>query len=299
MSYRNIIVTKDVSITVNHNQIHFGSSDLVVPMEDINSIVIENPQVKISSGTMQRLCENDCIIYICDNKHLPATVVLPIAKHSRHYKMLMEQVNMSKPSKKRLWQQVVKQKISNQAMCLRLCGNRNCEVLDRMVKNVQSGDKTNMEAQAAMIYFRSLFGEDFTRGEENGINAALNYGYSIIRGQIARSVVCYGFEPALGINHHSQLNNFNLVDDFIEPYRPFVDYYVISKLNMTRDKELQKEDRYQLVDMVNYDMMVKGERHVIHHMIDKMIASYNSCILGNKSEMILPELIELNRHSYE
>ena len=272
MAYRNIIVTRNIGISVHNYQLVIGNEDMCVPLEDINCLVLEHAGIMISSGVLQRLSGNGCLVYICDEKHLPSTVVLPIARHSRHFKMLTAQLAITKPRQNRIWQQIVKQKIANQ---------------------------TNVEAQAAALYFKSLFGNDFTRGDDNGINAALNYGYSILRGHISRSIVCYGFEPSLGINHHSQLNNFNLADDFIEPYRAIVDYFVYTQLHMEEGKELSKEMRYQLVDIVNYDMDIHGEKHVIHHAIDKMVASYNSILMGNKDELEIPELIELERHNYE
>ena len=295
MAYRNIIVTRNIGISVHNYQLVIGNEDMCVPLEDINCLVLEHAGIMISSGVLQRLSENGCLVYICDEKHLPSTVVLPMARHSRHFKMLTAQLAVTKPRQNRIWQQIVKQKIANQAMCLKLCGKKNADQLYNMTKKVQSGDKTNVEAQAAALYFKSLFGNDFTRGDDNGINAALNYGYSILRGHISRSIVCYGFEPSLGINHHSQLNNFNLADDFIEPYRAIVDYFVYTQLHMEEGKEM----RYQLVDIVNYDMDIHGEKHVIHHAIDKMVASYNSILMGNKDELEIPELIELERHNYE
>lgn len=299
MAYRNIIVTRNIGISVHNYQLVIGNEDMCVPLEDINCLVLEHAGIMISSGVLQRLSENGCLVYICDEKHLPSTVVLPMARHSRHFKMLTAQLAITKPRQNRIWQQIVKQKIANQAMCLKLCGKKNADQLYNMTKKVQSGDKTNVEAQAAALYFKSLFGNDFTREDDNGINAALNYGYSVLRGHIARSIVCYGFEPSLGINHHSQLNNFNLADDFIEPYRAIVDYFVYTQLHMEEGKELSKEVRYQLVDIVNYDMGIYGEKHVIHHAIDKMVSSYNSVLMGNKYELEIPELIELGRHNYE
>lgn len=299
MAYRNIIVTRNISISIHNYQLVIGNKDMCVPLEDINCLVLEHAGITISSGVLQRLSEKGCLVYICDEKHLPATVVLPMAKHSRHFKMLTAQVTMTKPKQNRIWQQIVKQKVANQAMCLKMCGKENADQIYNMIKRVQSGDKTNIEAQAAALYFKSLFGSGFTRGDDNGINAALNYGYSILRGQIARSIVCYGFEPSIGINHHSQLNNFNLADDFIEPYRAMVDYFVYTQFHLEEEKELSKEMRYQLVDIVNYDMGIRGEKHVIHHAVDKMVASYNSILIGNKDELEIPELIELGRHNYE
>ena len=42
-------------------------------------------------------------------------------------------------------------------------------------------DNTNREGHAAKVYFNSLFGKGFSRDDVNDINAALNYGYSILR----------------------------------------------------------------------------------------------------------------------
>lgn len=166
MAYRNLIVTRAISISIRNNQLVLGSDDMIVPLEDVNCLVLEHAGIRVSSGVLQRLSDADCVVYICDEKHLPATVVLPIAKHSRHYKMLIEQMDMSKPNQNRLWQQIVKQKIQNQAKCLELCDRDNAEQIYNMVKQVQSGDKTNVEAQAAALYFKSLFGNGFTRGDQ-------------------------------------------------------------------------------------------------------------------------------------
>lgn len=133
-----------------------------------------------------------------------------------------------KPLQKRLWQQVVIQKIRNQALCLQLLELDGHEELLRMCKEVQSGDRTHVEAKAAAYYFRCMYGLGFSRGNDHIINSALNYGYAIIRGMIARSIICYGLEPSIGIFHHSELNNYNLADDMIEPFRPLVDLYVSS-----------------------------------------------------------------------
>ena len=114
-----------------------------------------------------------------------------------------------------------------------------------MCKEVQSGDRTHVEAKAAAYYFRCMYGLGFSRGNDHIINSALNYGYAIIRGMIARSIICYGLEPSIGIFHHSELNNYNLADDMIEPFRPLVDLYVsshfdISEIDSTLSQEMKK-----------------------------------------------------------
>lgn len=120
----------------------------------------------------------------------------------------------------------VQAKICNQAKCLEINEIDEAKTLFAIAKNVASGDSSNREGYAARLYFKLLFGTDFTRDDESNINAALNYGYAILRSYIAKTIVAYGLEPSLGIHHKSQLNQFNLADDIIEPYRPIVDNFV-------------------------------------------------------------------------
>lgn len=214
--------------------------------------------------------------------------------------MLKCQIDISRPLQKRLWQQVIVQKIRNQALCLEYLGLAGSAELVRMCKEVQSGDRTHVEAKAAAFYFRCLFGADFSRGEEHVINSALNYGYAIIRGIIARSIVCYGFEPSIGIFHHSELNGYNLADDLIEPFRPLVDLYVALHYDYAEsDSDLSSEDKRGLFSIINNDMSVRGEKRIISNCVDVLAGSFSSALQGLRTDLELPELIQLQVHSYE
>ena len=213
-------------------------------------------------------------VYVCDEKHLPNAVLLPMVRHSRHFKILKYQIEAGKPLQKRLWQQIVVQKIRNQALCLAYLELDGSEELMKMCKEVQSGDRTHVEAKAAAFYFKSLYGLGFSRGNDHIINAALNYGYAIVRGLIARSIVCYGLEPSIGVFHHSELNNFNLADDMIEPFRPLVDLYVAQNYDIAEiDSDLTPERKRGIFGIINYDMDMKGEKRIISNCIDMLVAS--------------------------
>lgn len=130
------------------------------------------------------------------------------------------QQTLTLPAKKRLWQQLVIAKIENQAECLALCGKtQEAAFLHSRARAVTSGDKDNLEASAAAFYFPALFGTGFTRSADDGRNAALNYGYAILRGYAARCAAVYGLLPWEGLHHCSQLNQYNLADDLMEPFR--------------------------------------------------------------------------------
>lgn len=299
MGFRNIMITNPVTLCVTNQQLEIGNN-ASFPLEDINSLMIETPSVQISAYLLQKAADFGIVVYICDEKHIPNTVLLPLGRHSRHYKMLKNQIDMHKPLQKRLWQQIIVQKIENQARCLELLKKEGSDELRKMCKEVQSGDKTHVEGKAAAFYFRRLFGEKFTRSEENRINAALNYSYAIIRGMIARSIVCYGFEPGLGIFHHNEQNSFNLADDFIEPFRAVVDLFIAGKEAYRKTEVgLTPEIKRELFTFMSCDVEVQGEFQLLGNAIDKLVMSFGSCLSGNRNELMLPKLVKINTHRYE
>ncbi len=298
MGYRNVMISNNVSLSIKNAQLIIDNTDISIPVEDINCLVLEGRAIKVSTYMLEFMSSQGVVVFMCDEKHIPSTVVLPLSIHSRHFKMLKLQIGLGKPFQKRLWQQIVVQKICNQARCLELLGKDNAKELYQMSKEVQSGDKTHVEAKAAALYFRSLFGKDFARSDENLINASLNYLYAIVRGIIARTIISYGFEPSIGLFHKSELNAYNLADDMIEPFRPMVDYYVVSN-GLTEDGDMTPDIKKMLFKFLNYDMSIQGENHIISNSIDKMIKSFSSCLNGNKETLLMPDVIELRIHSYE
>ena len=300
MGFRNIKIDSHVKLSIKNQQLNI-ETDIArqIPLEDINCIIIENQTVTVSAYLLQKMADMGIAVYVCDEKHLPNAVLLPMVRHSRHFKILKYQIEAGKPLQKRLWQQIVVQKIRNQALCLAYLELDGSEELMKMCKEVQSGDRTHVEAKAA-FYFKSLYGLGFSRGNDHIINAALNYGYAIVRGLIARSIVCYGLEPSIGVFHHSELNNFNLADDMIEPFRPLVDLYVAQNYDIAEiDSDLTPERKRGIFGIINYDMDMKGEKRIISNCIDMLVASYSSALQGKRSDLELPELMQLQVHSYE
>lgn len=301
MGFRNIKIDSHVKLSIKNQQLYIEADILrQIPLEDINCIIIENQTVTVSAYLLQKMADMGITVYVCDEKHLPNAVLLPMVRHSRHFKILKYQIEAGKPLQKRLWQQIVVRKIRNQALCLAYLDLDGSEELMKMCKEVQSGDRTHVEAKAAAFYFKSLYGLGFSRGNDHVINSALNYGYAIVRGLIARSIVCYGLEPSIGVFHHSELNNFNLADDMIEPFRPLVDLYVSQNYDVAEiDSDLTPERKRDIFGIINYDMDVKGEKRIISNCIDMLVASYSGALQGKRSDLELPELMQLQVHSYE
>lgn len=211
-----------------------------IPIEDLGVVVLEHHQIVITQSVIIACQKNNVAIVFCDEKHLPYSLILPVSDaNTLHNKILRQQVELTKPTKKRLWQQVVIQKIKQQSVTLRKAG-KNTTQLERLSQRVKSGDPENIEAQAAKKYWNLLFGESFRRNiDEPGINSLLNYGYAIIRAMIARAIVGSGLHPSLGIFHQNQYNGLCLADDLMEPMRPWVDWLVFDWLKKNDSSDIQ------------------------------------------------------------
>ncbi len=298
MAYRILFIENPATLSVSNEQL-IVESDMrySIPLEDILGIMVESQQVNISAYALSKMAEEGIGLFVCDTKHIPCGILLPYCNHSRQLSIIRNQLEMTKPVQKQLWKQVVTAKIRNQAKCLELNGNANHEQLFRLAEKVRSGDPENVEGTAAAIYFRSLFGFGFSRGQDCTVNAALNYGYSILRGMIARALSVYGFMPALGIHHCSELNAFNLADDFIEPFRPVVDLYV--SISIEDEGNFGREEKTGLYNLLNCDICSGDGHYTVAYAIEKMVKSYSACCRKDAENLILPELLPLKLHQYE
>ena len=300
MSWRSVMITQPTKLSIQNKQLKITQDgEYSLPLEDISTIILETPQISLSAKAMSMMADNKILIYSCDEKHLPNGIFIPFACHSRQLKVIKQQLNYTQSFQKRCWQKIIMAKIANQAKVLRMCEKElMSEHLDNLAQKVKSGDSENKEAIAAKGYFPTLFGKNFNREYDNIYNACLNYGYSIIRGAIARSIVSYGYLPAIGIHHKSELNNYNLADDFIEPFRPIVDLWV--KTNIQENMEFDKYIRAELVNLLNVDVFIQGKLQSVNNAINIMIASYTTAINTNEYRKLdLPEILPIRIHSYE
>lgn len=279
MAWRTVYLEQQTKLWLSRNNLCFShdEAELSVPIEDIDTLVIDNHGTKITTNLIDSLANQDVAIIICDSVHLPSTVILPYAKHSRQAKISSDQLKMRQPIRKQLWQKNIIQKILNQAEVLKKFNLEPSELI-RLSKLVKSGDTSNCEALAARIYFNQLL-SDSTRRQPTWYNSALDYGYSIVRSCIARSVASHGLIASLGIFHHNELNNFNLVDDLIECYRPFVDLYVLKTVRLRHigegaDENLTKDDRVLLTQVVNENVRIRNLSYSIKHSVDITVESF-------------------------
>ncbi|MCL2771294.1 MAG: type II CRISPR-associated endonuclease Cas1 [Firmicutes bacterium] len=301
MKYINILLSSAKSINIKNNQLRIVNKEdqeFNYPIEDINSIVLENHYLNLSSYTLAQFAKHNIACFVCDEKHTPSGVFIPFNTHFEKPEVLRLQLDLSKPIQKRLWQSLVKQKILNQGSCLEMLENTGAKEISLLANDVQSGDATNIEAIAARKYFLHLFGADFTRVQDSFVNAALNYCYSIVRGCITRTLAAYGFEPALGLGHSNMLNAFNLADDLIEPFRAICDLHVVG-LEKGEGEELKPHHKQHLIKILQMSCKVDGQKVSISYAIDKLVESLKRSMKNEEVNLAQIELIKLEVQKYE
>lgn len=300
MAYRNIFIANRSSLKLRNNQLIVNNGEeYSFPIEDIRSIIIDDCYSSLTGKLITKLANDGVCVILCDEKHTPSAQLLPIGSYCRMNKRISLQISQSKPKLKRIWQSIVVAKINNQAKCLELNKyDDKAKQLYSISKDVSLGDTTNREGYAARQYFKFLFGDGFTRDAEININAGLNYGYAILRSYIAKTIVSYGLEPSLGIHHKSQLNQFNLADDIIEPFRPIVDNYIF-KNYVEWGEEFYTPHKAELQLLLNSATVIDGKRHSVANAIDLMVQSIISSFESDEIKLKLPVLIETSYFNYD
>ncbi len=294
MAWRVVAIENPARLSLRDNQLVIAQDvEATLPIEDLDTLVLDSYGIITTANLLTALATKSTTTVICDEKHLPASVLLPYSQHSRQAKVSRQQLAMSQPLKKQLWQHVVEQKIVNQADVLRMVGLDDMSIR-KHASDVKSGDTSNRESIAARIYFDQLL-DDATRRKPIWHNAALNYGYAIVRSHIARHIAARGLVASQGIFHHNELNSFNLADDLIEPYRAAVDLYVLEKVAPLhvgdRDASLTKHDRQLIIDILNYYVIMSDKKFMIKHAVERTVESFIECIeVKEVRKLLLPKI---------
>lgn len=303
MVWRSVVISQPAKLKREHFSLVIEQAQSArVPFEDIAVIVLNHREITLTHPVLSACGEHGIGLYSTGDNHQPNGVFLPFLSHSRATRMMRLQLDIDKPQAKRAWAEVVKVKIGNQARCLKLAKRGDVERLESYASRVRSGDSENMEAQASSYYFPQLFGAGFHRAKDCWVNAALDYGYAIIRGAIARGLVAHGFQPSVGLFHRSEQNAFNLADDLIEPFRPLVDLHVFQSINpyAPPEADLTPADKVTLVGLLNVDVqMPRGNMSVlasIEQTIESLVRLFEG---GNESVLELPVIVGLRQHVFE
>ena len=265
-----------------------------IPIEDIGVIVLEDRQITITNVALDALLQNNCAVITCDEKHMPAGMLLPLEGNTTQSERFANQIEASLPLKKQLWQQTVQAKIRNQASVLKRMSGVEIGCMLAWANNVKSGDSDNLEGRAAAYYWKNVFPSlpGFTRDREGEMpNNLLNYGYSIVRAVIARALVASGLLSTLGIHHHNRYNEFCLADDIMEPYRPYVDEMVINIMKSDIDYgELTPDLKKQLLGLPVTEVIIGGQRSPLMVAASQTTASLCKCYSGELRKVVYPTM---------
>lgn len=254
-----------------------GDEKLRVHFSDINCIISHSYSITLSGVLIQNLIDYNIPFIFCDRAHNPSGILLQTFKHSEYGNRLQLQIKASKPMLKKAWKQIIEVKIKNQAKVLLYIGKEEeYKILMKYSYEVKSGDLTNREASASRIYFQNLF-DNFNRNPDSNdiINSSLNYAYALLRSNVARSVVGCGLNPSLGIFHSYKHNYFCLIDDLMEPLRPFVDRYIKENIDeISKYNSLTPEVKRMLVNILEKNFNYNNENLNISNIINKYVLSY-------------------------
>ena len=301
MVWRSVVINRPARLKRDHFSLVVEQEQSArVPFEDIAVIVLNHREITLTHPVLSACADYGIGLYSTGDNHQPNGVFMPFLQHSRATRMQRLQLDLDKPSTKRAWARIVQSKINNQARCMELVRVAGADRLASYARRVRSGDSGNLEAQASAYYFPQVFGRSFHRSQENWTNAALDYGYAVLRGACARALVAHGMLPSIGLFHSSEQNAFNLADDLIEPYRPIVDLHVAQQPARPDDAKLQPVDKVALVGLLNVDVaMPRGQMSVlasIEQAAESLARLYDG---GSEQVLELPGLIKLRQHAFE
>ncbi|MBO7097388.1 MAG: type II CRISPR-associated endonuclease Cas1 [Alphaproteobacteria bacterium] len=267
-----------------------------IPFDLILSVVIASPTVFYTQPLLQRLAEEGIPLIVCGKNFVPSGIYLPLIGHYKQSRMQRLQFDASLVLQKRLWQQIVKEKVRQQAAVLQKLNKQ--DLLTPLITKINSGDSTNIEATAARRYFTALFGKDFKRdADAEGINSFLNYGYAVMRACVARFVVAVGLNPALSVKHQNQLNPLCLVDDLMEPFRPLVDYTVYQifiENHLSENETLVPAYKKILSGILDLNLKAKNEISPVYLIIEDFVRQYADSVSEKQvmlfSKYVLPDV---------
>ena len=289
-----VIKLPEVEKAANLTDAFKKAQEITRPIEDIGVVVLDHKQITITQGALEALLENNCAVVTCDSSHMPVGLLLPLVGNTTQNERFRDQLDVSQPLRKQLWQQTMQCKIRNQAAVLSQCSDAETRCMQVWANDVRSGDPDNYEARAAVYYWKNLFGHipGFIRDREGvAPNNLLNYGYAILRAVVARSLVASGLLPTLGIHHHNRYNAYCLADDIMEPYRPYIDRLVFDITEQYgADVELSKDIKAELLSIPTLDVVIGGKRSPLLVGVSQTTASLYKCFSGELRKIAYPDM---------
>ena len=290
MSWRTIVITKRAKLDL---QLGFmvvrGEHTTKVALNEIAVVLIESTAVSLTTSLLAELTKRKVKVIFCDEKRNPSSELVSYYGSHDTSNKIRKQIAWRQNTKEAVWTEIVSEKIRKQKELLELLGKEEAELLSSYLQQIAWNDETNREGHAAKVYFNALFGLDFTRTEDNLINAALNYGYSIISSSFTREIVANGYITQLGLFHDNMFNQFNLASDLMEPFRPLVDKCVLGM----KLEQFEHEEKMWLVDILNQEVQIDGKIQYVSNAIKIYCKSVFDALNEDDSALVRFYKIEL------
>lgn len=265
MSFRTVVITRQSKISYKNRflVVKQENDEKYIHLSEIDTVIVDSISVSISAYLLKELADNKINIIFCDEKHNPFGEIVPYYSKHNTSKMIKEQIKWKTTDKDKIWSEIVKNKIMNQALLLKKTKPDKYKLVLSYIDEVVDGDKTNREGHAAKVYFNALYGNSFVRNSDDQINAALNYGYAILLSAINKEIIKNGYLTQLGIHHKNEFNEFNLTCDLMESFRIVIDNFVY----YNQERKLDTEYKLDIVNILNGTFKYQGKNYTLKDII--------------------------------
>lgn len=283
MSWRIVVISECAKLDYQMGFLVVRKKEVTkIHLSEISLLLIESTAVSLTAALLCELMKQKIKVIFCDEKRNPSSELVPYYGAHDTSAKVRTQITWSTELKSAVWTEIVGEKIRKQAEHLDLRQHPESEMLLGYLSEIEFGDSTNREGHAAKVYFNALFGKSFTRSADNSINAALNYGYSIILSCFTREVVSNGYITQLGLFHDNMFNQFNLASDLMEPFRPLVDYQVVELL----PEKFEHEEKIKLLELLNSEVVIAGRKETVNNAIKIYCRSIFDALNSNDLSLI-------------
>ena len=284
MTWRTVVIRERAKLdySLNFMTVRQEAGVRKISLGEIYMVIVENTAVSLTAVLLNELIKNKIKVVFCDEKRNPSSELIQYyGSHDTSLKY-KNQLEWSKESKERIWTRIVYEKIFNQMQFLKKLNKEEYRLLEQYLSELEWNDSSNREGFAAKVYFNAIYGMDFTRNKECFINAALDYGYSIILSAFNREIVASGYFTQLGLCHRNPFNKFNLSSDFMEPFRILIDEEVYN----LEGTEFTKEHKNKLINILNKTVIIDDKNQTVVNAIKIYCRSLFSALAENDLEYI-------------
>ena len=283
MSWRIVVISKRAKLDYQLGYLVVRNESVTkIHLGEISTLMIESTAVSITTSLLAELTKKKIKVIFCDEKRNPSSELVGYYGSHDTSSKVRNQIQWSRNSKDAVWTEIVTEKIRKQKKLLEYQGKEESKLLDSYLQEIKWNDETNREGHAAKVYFNALFGLDFTRTADCPVNAALNYGYSIILSAFTREITANGYITQLGLFHDNMFNQFNLASDLMEPFRVLVDKEVLEM----KFEEFEVDEKRRLVNILNHEVVIDGKVQYVNNAVKIYCKSVFDALNEDDSSLI-------------